>query len=149
MRNQMPMDPPEGATDTTANIDTISYQNYVNGGSLGSQYGLSQATKKDVEQVSYYQNVMDTLSQQIAVLTNQFSEQTKKSDVQADTNYTGIKQNIKEIKNINYKISQFDTTIDDIVNNSKVVVTQKNYNYIFWAILAVIIVIITIVIFMM
>jgi hypothetical protein len=149
MRNQMPMDPPEGATDTTANIDTISYQNYVNGGSLGSQYGLSQATKKDVEQVSYYQNIMDTLSQQIAVLTNQFSEQTKKSDVQADTNYTGIKQNIKEIKNINYKISQFDTTIDDIVNNSKVVVTQKNYNYIFWAILAVIIVIITIVIFMM
>ena len=43
---------------------------------------------------------------------------------------------LNEIKNVNHKIYNFDTNVENILNDSDINVLQKNYNYLFWTILA-------------
>ena len=49
----------------------------------------------------------------------------------------------KDIKTTNNKIGTFDTNVDNIMNDSDIIVLQKNYDYLFWSIIAVTTVIIS------
>ena len=143
VRNKSPISPPIGVPNTTNNIDTVLYQNYVNGGAISDSYGLTKATSVQKQQLQQMQTKMNLLSNQINNLTNQFSSGGQQVNQQSETNIQGINSYVKDIKKINKKIKNYDTNYENILQDSDVVVLQQNYDYLFWSIIAVTTVIIS------
>jgi len=143
VRNVTPASPPIGVSTNTNNIDTVLYQNYVNGGAIGDSYGLTKATSVQKQQLQQMQTKMNLLSNQINNLTNQFTSGGQQVNQQSETNIQGINNYVKDIKQINKKIKNYDTNYENILQDSDVVVLQQNYDYLFWSIIAVTTVIIS------
>ena len=155
MRNSTPKTLPIGVLETTENIDTTTYKNYLNGGNIGSEYGLSQATITQQNKLSTLQMIMNSLSDQLNSLTSKFENGNQKVNTQSETNTSGLKQYLQDLKQTNNTIKTLypnnrnnrnNTNIENILQNSDIVVLQKNYDYIYWSILAIGIVIISILI---
>jgi hypothetical protein len=136
MRNEVPQTPPVGAPLTTNNIDTVAYQNYVVSTSSSNPYGLSNMTSVQQQQLSQLQGQLDMLSSQITSLTDNFGSGTNMAETQMNTNVLGVDGYLTDLSNTNNKIDDFDTTGDNILSDSDIVVLQKNYEYLFWSILA-------------
>jgi hypothetical protein len=143
VRNQIPLTPPIGVKNTTNNIDTVLYQNYINGGAIGQSYGLANATSAQQQQLQQLQTNLNLLSNQINNLTNQFETGTQQLEQQSQTNSQGLNNYITDIKKTNKKIKAFNTNADNILQDSDIVVLKQNYDYLFWSILAVTTVIIS------
>ena len=143
-RNVNPSAPPIGVPETTTNTDTITYQNYLNGGQLGNQYGLINATQAEQDQLSSYQDQLNSIAQQMMDYTTQFSQSTVATDTQLNNNYKGMKNYLQDISLIDKDIKHFNTNVDNILKDSDIVVLQSNYTYLFWSILAVATVLISI-----
>jgi hypothetical protein len=144
VRNKMPASPPIGVKNTTNNIDTLLYQNYVNGGAIDEAYGLSKASSVQKQQLQQMQTKMNLLSNQINNLTNQFSSGGQQVNQQSKTNIQSIDGFVRDIKNTNKKIKNYPSTnYENILQDSDVVVLQQNYDYLFWSIIAITTVIIS------
>ncbi len=143
VRNKMPESPPIGVPNTTNNIDTVLYQNYINGGAIGDSYGLTKATSVQKQQLQQMQTKLNLLSNQINNLTNKFSSDDQQINQQSETNIQGLNNFVSDIKKTNKKIKNYDTTYENILQDSDIVVLQKNYDYLFWSIIAVTTVIIS------
>jgi archaellum component FlaC len=115
----------------------------VNGGAIGDSYGLTKATSVQKQQLQQMQTKMNLLSNQINNLTNQFTSGGQQVNQQSETNIQGINNYVKDIKKINKKIKNYDTNYENILQDSDVVVLQQNYDYLFWSIIAVTTVIIS------
>lgn len=144
LRGKSPAKKPSGIPNTVNNVDTNVYQNYINGGALETEYGLSNITKTQKQQLEKLQSKLNSLSSKISELTGQFGMGSQQAQVQSQQNYTGINDYLKGIKNTNEKIQNFNTNIENILSDSDIVVLQKNYNYIFWSILAAITLLVTV-----
>ena len=143
VRNQIPQTPPVGVSTNTNNIDTVLYQNYINGGAIGESYGLANASSAQKQQLQQLQTQLNLLSNQINNLTNQFETGNQQLEQQSQTNSQSLNNYIKDIKNTNKKIRGFNTNVDNILQDSDIVVLKQNYDYLFWSILAVTTVIIS------
>jgi hypothetical protein len=143
LRNVTPASPPIGVSTNTNNIDTVLASNYINGGPIDESYGLSQATSVQKQQLQQMQTTLNLLSNQINNLTNQFSSGGQEVNQQSETNIQGINSYVKDIKKINKKIKNYDTNYENILQDSDIVVLQQNYDYLFWSIIAVTTVIIS------
>ena len=143
VRNKMPQNPPLGVPNTTNNIDTISYQNYVNGGALADSYGLPNATSLQKQQLQQLQSKLNMLSSQINNSTNKFDTGSQELEQQSQTNVNRLTKYVDDFKNTNKKIKNYDTNVDNILKDSDIVVLQHNYDYLFWSIIAVTTVIIS------
>ena len=137
VRNQIPQTPPVGVSTNTNNIDTVLYQNYINGGAIGESYGISNAAPAQKQQLQQLQTQLNLLSNQINNLTNQFETGNQQLEQQSQTNSQSLNNYIKDIKNTNKKIRGFNTNVDNILQDSDIVVLKQNYDYLFWSILAV------------
>ena len=89
------------------------------------------------------QTKMNLLSNQINNLTNKFSSGGQQLNQQSETNVLGVDTYVKDIKTTNNKIKNYDTMYENILQDSDVVVLQQNYDYLFWSIIAVTTVIIS------
>jgi hypothetical protein len=127
VRNKSPISPPIGVPNTTNNIDTVLYQNYVNGGAIDESYGMTKATSVQKQQLQQMQTKMNLLSNQINNLTNQFTSGGQQVNQQSETNIQGINSYVKDIKKINKKIKNYDSNYENILQDSDVVVLQQNY----------------------
>jgi len=137
IRGVQPSTPPLGVSQNTNSTDTLTYQNYVNKGSVGSQYGLSNATSVQKQQLQQLQDKMNLLSESISDLTSQFQTGSMNAEKQSIKNVTGIQNYLNDIKKTNIEIeNQKYGNIQNILNDSDIVVLQKNYNYLLWSILA-------------
>ena len=144
IRNKMPETPPIGVKNTTNNIDTLLYQNYVNGGAIDESYGMTKATSVQKQQLQQMQTKLNLLSNQINNLTNQFSSGGQQVNQQSKTNIQSIDGFVRDIKETNKKIKNYPSTnYDNILQDSDVVVLQQNYDYLFWSIIAITTVIIS------
>jgi hypothetical protein len=143
IRNKIPQSPPVGVSTNTNNIDTVLYQNYINGGAIGNSYGLTKATSVQKQQLQQMQTKLNLLSNQINNLTNKFSSDDQQIIQQSETNIQGLNNFVSDIKKTNKKIKNYDTTYENILQDSDIVVLQKNYDYLFWSIIAVTTVIIS------
>jgi hypothetical protein len=143
IRNQIPQTPPVGVSTNTNNIDTVLYQNYVNGGAIGQSYGLANATSAQQQQLQQLQTQLNLLSNQINNLTNQFETGNQQLEQQSQTNSQGLNNYITDIKKTNKKIRVFNTNVDNVLQDSDIIVLKQNYDYLFWSILAVTTVIIS------
>ena len=83
---------------------------------------------------------MNLLSSQITELTNKFQGGSIEAANQSTTNNSGIDKYLKDIKTTNSKIGDVDGenngNIHNILKDSDIVVLQRNYDYLFWTILA-------------
>jgi hypothetical protein len=136
VREKEPLSPPIGVSTTTNNTDSIIYQNYINGGDLGKSYGLANATSVQKQQLSQLQTKMNLITSQINNLTSRFGSGTIASENQSKKNVLGLEDYLTSLKNTNNKISNFSENVDNILDDSDIVVLQKNYDYLFWTILA-------------
>jgi hypothetical protein len=137
IRNKQPTTFYQGASNVVNNIDSVTYQNYVSGGDNQNMFSLSGATSTQLTQLSKLQSQMDSLTEQINTLTNQFSSGTQNANNQGIANITGLQSYLTELGETNNLISNFDTNIENILKDSDINVLQKNYEYLFWSILAV------------
>ena len=136
VRGQSPISTPVGVPTAVNNIDSLTYQGYVNGGALGNSYGLANATSTQKQQLDQLQSKMNLLTSQINTLTGQFGTGSNQAAAQMGTNVQGIQNYLQGINTTNNKIQNFDTNVERILSDSDIVVLQKNYNYLFWSILA-------------
>jgi seryl-tRNA synthetase len=143
VRNKIPQSPPLGVSNATNNIDTILYQNYVNGGEINDSYGISNATTAQQQQLQDLQTKLNSLSNQMNNLTNQYETNNQELQQQSQTNTQGLDNYIKDIKTTNKKFVAINTNVDNIMKESDIIVLQKNYDYLFWSIIAVTTVIIS------
>jgi len=137
VRNKGPITPPSGVSNKTTNVDTIQYQNYVIGGDISKQYGLANITSTQKEEIGQLESQLNLLSSEINSLTNKFSSGSQSIEQQSNLNTLGISDYLKDIKKTNHHIKNFNTNIENMLNDSDIVVLQKNYDYLFWSILAV------------
>ena len=140
VRGRMPSSPPLGVSQSTNITDSLTYQKYIKKGEVGSEYGLANATTDQKQELEQLQSRMNLLSRQITDLTNKFQGGTLKAENQNEKNNTGIQDYLKDIITTNKKIDIISGetigNIHNILTDSDIVVLQKNYNYLFWSILA-------------
>ena len=136
IRGKTPISTPIGVPSTVNNTDTIAYSNYTNGGALSSSYGLANATSTQKQQISQLQSKLNMLTSQINGYTNKFSSGTDSLNNQSSKNMEGLGDYLKDYKKTNTTIKNFNTNIENILNDSDITVLQKNYDYLFWSILA-------------
>lgn len=140
IRTQMPESPPLGVSQNTNNTDTVTYQNYVNGGAISSEYGLSQATSVQQQQLSQMQQKMSMLAQQINTLNNKFGTGVNTLQNQSKKNVSGLNTYLSNLIQTNENIVKTtennEGNFQNILSDSDIVVLQKNYSYLVWSILA-------------
>ena len=140
IRNRTPKTPPIGVSQNTLNTDTLTYQNYINKGDIGSKYGLANINDVQKQQLEQLQTKMNLLSSQIKEYTNKFQTGTNTSEQQSSENVVGIQNYLTDINNTNNNITnvagETSGNIQNILKDSDIVVLQKNYDYLFWSILA-------------
>ena len=139
-KSKIPLKPPLGVSQNTNNTDSLTYKNYSNKGEIGSEYGLSNATTVQKQQLGQLKTQMEQLSIQILDLNTKFQSGTISAENQSIANSNGINNYLDDLTNTNAKISGTSNEnsggIQNILNDSDIVVLQKNYNYLFWSILA-------------
>jgi hypothetical protein len=147
VRGKGPIAPPIGVPYDVVGVDSVQYQNYITGGKLNEKYGLANATQAEQQELDKLQSEMKSLSKQIAVLTDNFGDGTYNAENQSKINTKGLQRYLKQDKTINVEIDKMNpakrsegfrlnNNIDKILQDSDIVVLQKNYDYLFWSILA-------------
>jgi hypothetical protein len=140
VRSKMPTLPPLGVLQNTNNTDTVTYQNYITGGTLDNEYGLSKATSVQQQQLSQLQTQLDLLANQINTLNNQYQTGTNTLEQQSKKNVSGLNDYITNLNQTNNDISivtkMNNGNLQNILSDSDIVVLQKNYSYLVWSILA-------------
>ena len=135
-RNKMPKNPPAGASTQTQNIDSIMYNGYIAGGEVDTNRKLPTATPAQKAKLAELKSKLDQQSHQIIGLTTQFDTGSNSAWQQSQKNIKGTQQYLSEFKSTNDKITTFSTNVANILRDSDIVVLQKNYDYLFWSILA-------------
>jgi molecular chaperone GrpE (heat shock protein) len=137
----MPESPPLGVSQNTNNTDTITYNNYVNGGAISNEYGLAQATSVQQQQLSQLQTQLNLLTQQITTITSQYENGVNELESQSQENVSGLSGYLSQLINTNDNISSTTKmnsgNLQNILSDSDIIVLQKNYSYLVWSILAV------------
>ena len=139
MRNPIPLNPPIGVPNTTNNTDSITFQNYVNGGTLSASYGLSNATSAQQQQLAQLQTQLDSLTSQMNTYTNKFGQGSQTAASQMNANVAGVKNYLTDLTQTREQITETSSGmngVDNILQDSDIIVLQKNYDYLFWSILA-------------
>ena len=136
-RDKGPITTPFGISNIVNNITSLLFQNYTPASSTEPSFNLSSATAAQQQQLAQLQTQMDTLSSKIANLTGDLGYGSVQAEEQSSKNVKGIEDYLKGINNTNKKIKNFDTNVENILKDSDIIVLQKNYEYLFWSILTV------------
>ena len=135
---------PNGVQNIINNIDSVTYQNYLVGNnSNGVSLGLDNALSAQKQELSTLEKTLNDLASQLNQLTGETFNELNASENQLDKNVKGIGNYLKDIKLNNTKINDFNSNSETILQDSDLSVLKENQNYIFWSILAVATVIIS------
>ena len=140
VRDKTPNITPIGVSQNTNNIDSITYENYLKGDKMGNKYGLSKITEVQKQQLDQMETKLNLLTKQINDFTNKYGDGASMAENQSKTNVSGLNNYFKDLNKTNRNIisvSRENTNgIQNILKDSDIVVLQKNYDYLFWSILA-------------
>jgi hypothetical protein len=137
VKNLIPNTTPTGVPNTTNNIDTITYQNYVNGGNISNNYGLGPVISTQTKQLDQLQQRIDMLSKQMSNSNNQLNNDNYSVTGQMLKNMSGLNSYVDELVSTKKQIEGFNSSnIDNLLKDSDITILQQNYNYLFWSILA-------------
>jgi hypothetical protein len=140
VRNKQPKTVPIGVSTNTNLTDTYTYNNYADGGALKDAYGLANINSIQKQQLDQLKSKLNMLSKQMGTVKENFTSGSNTVDGQTDLNVKGIKQYLQDIKNTNKQSKLISDKLNgglvNILNDSDIIVLQKNYDYLFWSILA-------------
>ena len=123
-------------SDVSGNIDSNTYDNYDYSEDTDIPDGLANATDVQKQQLDQLQTRLKLLASQLSGYTGNYATGLQETQNQLRANTQGIQNYLHQIGNINNKLQSYDSNIDNILNDSDIVVLQKNYDYLFWSILA-------------
>jgi hypothetical protein len=139
IRNKSPIQPPVGASKNISNIDSIQYQTYLKGDVLPTSTGLANANSYQKQQLSQLEDQLNLLSSQMTDYTNKFSQINTKINKQSSENTSGLGNYLDEMGETTTDIQKGNKSLINIGNIEKQVniqTLQQNYKYMFWTILA-------------
>ena len=139
VRNKSIITPPSGVTPNIKNVDSVTFNSYTSSEEpTGSSYGLSNVSTTQKQELEQIQSTLKSLAQQIVNLNGTFNENDILVNSQSSTNMQSVDQYLIELNKVNKVLKQFkDDNYNNILNDSDIVVLQESYNYMFWSILAV------------
>jgi hypothetical protein len=137
LRNKGPLNTPKGVSTKVKNTDTITFKNYINGGNFADKYGLAKITSVQQQQLEQLESTMDSLSSQLSELTGNYMNSNDMVDGQAMKNKFGLQQYLNELNVTDTKIKNFTEGATYMLDDSNIVVLQKNYDYLLWSTLAI------------
>lgn len=143
IRNKQPATTPLGVPKSVKNTDSITYQNYSNGGPLGDKYGLAQYTSIQQQELSQLESTLNMLSSQLNELTGKYVSSNQLVDDQVSKNQLGLVDYSGQMIDTDKKIKSFPLGANPIIEDSNIVLLQKNYEYLLWSSLAIGVVIVT------
>jgi hypothetical protein len=134
VRTLEPINPGPGISNTVNNITSTLYQNYQPSANIN--FSLKNATSAQQAQLTDLQAQLDLLSQELNGYTDVFSSGTQSAEQQSAANIQSLGGSLKDLYKTNTKIKNMNSNVDNILNDSDIIILQKNYNYLFWSILA-------------
>jgi hypothetical protein len=152
---------PSGCTNVVEDVDTLQYDNYIKGNTMtpDTQCNSSMVSKQDEMNYDNIKKQLHILGQNISSKMENLYNQDKNIYKKLNMNETQFKKDIENYKNVNINIGK-ELELESNTNNmegmmnmndlngmlsdSDLIVLQENYSYIFWSVLAIGIVTITI-----
>jgi len=149
LRNNSILKAPPGISLQTTNVDSVTAKNY--GSAQGQVFETSNSKLliQDKNEITQNMAQLQALEQKL----NNLAQQLTANNISIDTNNYNVNNQstkdrelvakfFKEYNEIEEK-NKHTRNFDGILNDSDIVVLQKNYSYILWSILAIGIVIVT------
>lgn len=165
IRRQNILNPP-GCSNQINDVDTIQFDNYIKGNTMtpSSQCNVPMVSQQDQMNYDNIKSQLSILGQDIASKMENLYSQDKNIYKKFNMNESQFKKDIEEYKNVNLKIRkelEIESNnknsnnnnmegmmnmndVNGMVSNSDLIVLQENYSYIFWSVLAIGIVTVTI-----
>jgi len=132
------------------NIDSSQWKNYVKKSgymSPSSTCDLSTAIMSSSTQSVAIQNQIISTAKQIVKILNDLNKKSDSINNKTGLNTNMIQANIQKYNDVIVEMSEFtdvrENNISNIVKESDIKVLQENYGYMFWSILAITTVIVT------
>jgi hypothetical protein len=137
VRSKTPRRAPLGAaTSDIFHTDSVTFQNYLHGDRFAKKYGLAKATSKIQNKINETDTRLDGLAAQMDTLSTKYISNTDKINHRITENTDSSQKYLSELDETNAEIQRMGPGINSILNNSDIAVLQKNYDYLFWSILA-------------
>jgi annexin A7/11 len=137
VRSKTPRRAPLGAaTSDIFHTDTVTFQRYLHGGKFAKKYGLARATSRIQDKIDNTESLLDGLVKQMGTLSSHYISNTDKINHRIHKNIDGSQKYLSELDGTTKEIKTMGPGINSILNNSDIAVLQKNYDYLFWSILA-------------
>jgi hypothetical protein len=137
-------------TDKVRHVDSNSYNNFVSGipaTRYTGTYELKGSTSVQRQQLQQLQGKLNQISSKIKDNNNKLSNSNDKLFNQSNNNMNTSKQYMKDYAYMNKGIEEEkerSVRIDNMLDNSDIVVLQKNYTHGVWTILAIGLLLVTI-----
>jgi len=132
------------------NIDSTQWKNYVKKSGYMSQSttcDLSNAITNASKKSDIIQNQIIVTAKKIVKILNELNKKSDSINNTTGLNTTTIQSNIQKYNDVIVQMSEFtdvrENNISNIVKESDIKVLQENYGYMFWSILAIATVIVT------
>lgn len=145
VRGKTVRNPPFGGSRNVNSIDSVEYQRYKKMTTIPSSVGLANITSAQKQQLESLQRRLNTLSTRLVNLTGNFSngENLVNNRITRNTEtIEGFRNNddnyLTQLKEIRQEIRNFDMkNMENILDDSNIIVLKENYTYLLWSILAV------------
>jgi len=137
VRTLEPINPGPGISSTVNNVTSVFYQNYPTRGENAQSYSLKNLNSAQQAKLDDLKSRLDNLTQQLSNYTTQFSSGLQSVESQSSTNTQSLGNYLTDLDKTNTKLKHFNGNVDNILNDSDIVILQKNYSYLFWSILAI------------
>jgi hypothetical protein len=142
IRNKIIQPLPSGISSLTQNIDTVQYQNYVSSGKqVGSNMDNLKINSVQKAKLDQLQTKLQLLATKIVNLNGTLNLNDIKVTSQSAIDSLQLGKYLDQYKITDKKLNEYNsavnTNIENIVNDSDIIVLQENYKYMFWTTLAV------------
>jgi hypothetical protein len=146
IRGKTPATLPIGVNETTNGIDSVQWEMYRENGPPAEKYGLPVILESQQEELKVIEQNLKRLSTEITGLINKTTTGTTNADYQSNKNTEQLNIYKKDYNNTNKKVNQItndmsegftmNNNINKILEDSDIIVLQKNADYLLWSTLA-------------
>lgn len=139
IRDKTVLKVPPGLTSNVNNINSVQYENYPTGtGNMQSSYGFSNIDQSQKQQLKILQEKLNKLSLQMNNVANNFSNINNRVNKQMKKGSLSFTRYVDETDITNSKIRMIEgfNNLDNILNDTEINTSQKQYTYIGLSILA-------------
>lgn len=142
IRNKVVQPLPAGVSSLTQNIDTVQYQNYVSSGKqVGSNMDNLKINSVQKAKLEQMQTKLQLLANKIVNLNGKLNLNDIKVTSQSAIDSLQLGKYLVQYKVTDAKLNSYNsavnTNVQNILNDSDIIVLQENYKYMFWTTLAV------------